>query len=243
MNDEQKQEIKERIFDHVLISGDVYVSSCVSESAVELKVEPENEISLYKRLIEYVLMHGENLQELFFNETYCYESCFIKDVKHFKESFSDVARFHSLFNHDKGDTSEFVVSFPFRLNFDNKEDVNNKFKDIISEHVISISDEQWSVYKSMALNDPSSMPDANFGRDFINTMSRQEFAKRNTISSFEYYHYIGRLLKMGEAIGEIDGSPVIYSENGYYLYWNEDTRYTLESWLTFPAFPREWLYP
>ncbi|ECL9996606.1 hypothetical protein CQ86_22400 [Salmonella enterica subsp. enterica serovar Enteritidis] len=49
------------------------------------------------------------------------------------------------------------------------------------------------------------------------------------------------LFKGAEAIGEIDGFQVFYNSRGFYFYWNEETKFLLESWLTYPSYPYGWL--
>jgi hypothetical protein len=127
MNDQQRKEISECIYDHVLISIDVFVSSAVTESAMQLKLDSDEDSSLYKRIIQYAVTHGEDLQELFCTEHYYYDSCFIFDVKHFRDSFSDEESITSLFNNPKGDAAEILISFPARVNYDNKEGISHEY--------------------------------------------------------------------------------------------------------------------
>lgn len=48
------------------------------------------------------------------------------------------------------------------------------------------------------------------------------------------------LLYKAEVIGEIDGYSVCFNSRGFYFYWNKETEYLLEIWLTFPAYPYGW---
>ncbi len=52
--------------------------------------------------------------------------------------------------------------------------------------------------------------------------------------------YVQNLNQLSKIIGDIDGYPVWFEDSGYYFYWNKETEYLLESWLTFPAYPYGW---
>lgn len=43
---------------------------------------------------------------------YEYMSCFVRDVAAFRSNFESEELLKPLFNHDKGDTVEFVISVP-----------------------------------------------------------------------------------------------------------------------------------
>ncbi|UBX30891.1 hypothetical protein [Arsenophonus apicola] len=71
---------------------------------------------LYDRISNYVLLHGEDLQGMFKDEKYLYMSCFIRDVRAFRNEFELEERLKPLFSLGKGDADEFVISFPSKLN-------------------------------------------------------------------------------------------------------------------------------
>ncbi|MGA6775100.1 hypothetical protein ACPEHQ_19740, partial [Escherichia coli] len=60
-------------------------------------------------------------------------------------------------------------------------------------------------------------------------------------NEFNKYEVLKPLFKGAEAIGEIDGFQVFYNSRGFYFYWNEETKFLLESWLTYPSYPYGWL--
>ena len=45
---------------------------------------------------------------------------------------------------------------------------------------------------------------------------------------------------LAKEIGNINGFNVWFNERGFYFYWNEETEFLIESWLTFPAYPYGW---
>ncbi|EEH0770583.1 hypothetical protein GRJ39_004819 [Salmonella enterica] len=63
-----------------------------------------------------------------------------------------------------------------------------------------------------------------------------------TVTSLTYVFVLLAFRPQGaEAIGEIDGFQVFYNSRGFYFYWNEETKFLLESWLTYPSYPYGWL--
>lgn len=261
MNDQQKKEISERVYDHLLISVDVFISSSTTESASQLKLSYDEDYSLYKRVFDYAVTHGQNFQELFCTEHYYYKSCFVFDIMRFRDFFSDEERISSLFYVDQqriislfknpeNHVAQILISFPDRVNYDNKEDFLKQFKKIVSSHVVTIEEYQWDFFESRALTGATvgsgfnmltgEIYDPEDDRNLILTLSRQDYATKNITSSFEPEAYVANLLTDAQVIGSIDDNPVLYSKRGYYLYWNKDSEYTIESWLTFPAYPVGW---
>ncbi len=105
------------------VSADIFVSSLMTESAAEVDiVVPDSDYrslqNLYDRLCQYAVMHGEDLQELFQTDSYQYMSCFIRDVESFVAEFGRENALKPLFNHGKGRTDEFLISFPGTHNSD-----------------------------------------------------------------------------------------------------------------------------
>ncbi|KOA68716.1 hypothetical protein [Pantoea sp. CFSAN033090] len=250
MNDQQKREISERVYDHLLISADAFTCSSMTESIAQLKLDYDVDSALYKRVSDYAVTHGRDLQELFATDHYNYKSCFIFDVSHFKDSFNDEERITSLFNHSDHKIAEILISFPERVNYDNKEELLKQFKEIVSAHVVTIEEYQWDFFESRALTGSTvgngfnivtgEMYDPEDDRNLILTLSRQDYVTKNITSSFEPEAYVANLLTDAQVIGTIGDHPVLYSKRGYYLYWNKDSEYTIESWLTFPAYPFGW---
>lgn len=122
-----------------------------------------------------------------------------------------------------------------------------KYIEIIQSHVLNIDDEIWSRYIYRALNGDivgngfniitGEFVNMNDERDNILKLPREEFVRENTTVDFEPDEFVNPLLSGGVKIGEIEGHDVLFNSDGYYLFWNKDTEYFLESWLTFPAYP------
>ncbi|CAI1172044.1 hypothetical protein [Serratia entomophila] len=239
----------------LLVSADFYVNPVMTESAAEVKiVVPDSDyqttLDLYDRLCQYALMHGEDLQSLFQTEKYKYISCFIHDVAAFKAEFESEDILRSLFNHGKGDTAEILISLPEELNYDGKSQIKNYFIDIIQKHVITIDEEKWQLFIDRAMTGQSVLGGINTkdGCDFnpddsrenIIKLPRPELVKKNITDAFEPEYYVNSLLNDAEKIGEILGYSVWFNPNGFYFYWNNETEFLLESWLTFPAYPYGW---
>ncbi|WP_323086498.1 hypothetical protein [Providencia alcalifaciens] len=98
-----------RILGGVLVSADIFTSPCVSESAAEVIISDPD---LYEKICHYAFLNGEDLQSLFQDDEYTYMSCFIRDVKAFQSAFENERVMKELFNHDKGNTDHFLISFP-----------------------------------------------------------------------------------------------------------------------------------
>ncbi|CAI1205999.1 Uncharacterised protein [Serratia ficaria] len=97
------------------IGGEVLVWDYLdnNEGIVQIGADVEiTESSLCERLSEYALLHGEDLQGMFKDEKYEYMSCFIRDVAGFKAKFENEEFLKPLFSHGKGETAEFLISFP-----------------------------------------------------------------------------------------------------------------------------------
>ncbi|HCA3439632.1 TPA: hypothetical protein MO340_004194 [Salmonella enterica subsp. salamae serovar 35:g,m,s,t:-] len=117
LNNNEKMRFEQRIKGELLVSADVYISMNVSESAVELRI---TEPALYERISQYAERYGEDLQGLFQTKKYQYMSCFIYDAIAFEEEFKNENALKPLFSHGKGETVEFLVSFPEIVNFDDE---------------------------------------------------------------------------------------------------------------------------
>lgn len=126
-NEIEKERFNKRVcVREVRVSADIFVSSLMTESAAEVDiVVPDSDCqtmqNLYDRLCQYAVMHGEDLQELFQAGSYQYMSCFIRDVESFVAEFGSENALKPLFNHGKGRTAEFLLSFPEVRNSDDGE--------------------------------------------------------------------------------------------------------------------------
>ncbi|HFP5291016.1 TPA: hypothetical protein ACHIEA_004602 [Escherichia coli] len=109
MTKHDKERFNKRIGGEVQISADIRVNDLMTEGAAYVTV---TESSLYERVCLYALQHGEDLQGMFKDEKYEYMSCFVRDVAAFRSNFESEEPLKPLFNHDKGDTVEFVISVP-----------------------------------------------------------------------------------------------------------------------------------
>ncbi|EJO8884972.1 hypothetical protein NUF17_003916 [Escherichia coli] len=109
MSESEKSRFHNRIRGVTLVSADIRISDFVTESAVYVTV---TDLSLYDRICQYVCRYGEDLQGIFKDEKYEYMSCFVRDVAAFRTEFENEEILKPLFNHNKGETVEFVVSFP-----------------------------------------------------------------------------------------------------------------------------------
>lgn len=123
MTESEKELFNKRIcVGHVLISADIYVTPVMTESAAEVGlIVPDDyyqkDLELYERLCNYVVLHSEDLQELFQTDKYIYMSCFVRDIEAFKMEFENEEMLKPLFNHGKGETAEFLISFPKAHNY------------------------------------------------------------------------------------------------------------------------------
>ncbi|EOM7383230.1 hypothetical protein ACMC57_004013 [Escherichia coli] len=104
-----KERFNKRIGGEVQISADIRINDFMTESATYVTI---TESSLYERICQYALQHGEDLQGMFKDERYEYMSCFVRDVAAFKANFESEEMLKPLFNHGNGDTVEFVISVP-----------------------------------------------------------------------------------------------------------------------------------
>jgi hypothetical protein len=256
MTESEKELFNKRIcVGHVLINADVYVTPVMTESAAEvgLVVPDDNyqkDLELYERICNYVVLHSEDLQELFQTDKYVYMSCFVRDTEAFKMEFENEEMLKPLFNHGKGETAQFLISFPEKVNYGDKEPVKKAFLDIIQKHVVTLDEVTWGNFEHRAFTGETvgfginshTMEHINFDkeRDTITKLSRKDFVASNLSYSFEDDFYVNPLLEGAQSIGEIDNHPVYFNSRGFYFYWNKRTEYFLESWLTFPAYPYGW---
>ena len=109
MTESDKERFNKRIFGEVLIYGYLSNDNGISNIGADIKI---TELHLYDRISQYVLQHGEDLQGMFKDEKYEYMSFFIRDVAGFKDEFENEAFLKPLFSHGKGETAEFLISFP-----------------------------------------------------------------------------------------------------------------------------------
>lgn len=98
-----------RILGGVLVSADIFISPCVSESAFEVTISDHD---LYEKISQYAFLNGEDLQSLFQDDEYAYMSCCIRDVKAFQSEFENEDSLKELFQHDKGSIDYYLISFP-----------------------------------------------------------------------------------------------------------------------------------
>lgn len=112
MTKHDKERFNKRIGGEVQISADIRVSDFMTEGAAYVTITESTESSLYERVCQYAVQHGEDLQGMFKDEKYEYMSCFVRDVAAFRSNFENEKLLKPLFNHDKGDTVEFVISVP-----------------------------------------------------------------------------------------------------------------------------------
>lgn len=225
----------------VRISAEVMVSALMTESVAEVDItvsDPDNVGDLYNRVCQYAIKHGEDYQSLFQTERYQYMSCLISDTKSFISHFANDEILKPLFNHGKGDATEFIVSFPDSYNYGGKDMIKKSFLDIIQEHVETIPTNVWGSFIERA------MSGVRFGdeidRNNIQKLSRKEFVASNLMDSFETKLYTDPLKIDSTKIGQINTHPVFFNSRGFYFYLNSDTKYLLESWLTYPAYPYGW---
>ncbi|ENA6313156.1 TPA: hypothetical protein MCA86_004987 [Klebsiella pneumoniae] len=66
------------------------------------------------------------------------------------------------------------------------------------------------------------------------------FLSLRNIKGLSLNYYVERLYSGAKEIGNINGFNVWFNERGFYFYWNEETEFLIESWLTFPAYPYGW---
>ncbi|EGX0284399.1 hypothetical protein ACQX6W_22045 [Salmonella enterica] len=247
MTESDKERFNKRIFGEALVSADIYIGEITTASAAEVNI---TESALYDRISQYALLHGEDLQGLFQTDRYLYMSCFIRDVTGFKAEFENEESLKPLFSHGKGETAEFLISFPEKSNYDDKDKVKKAFLDITQKHVDTLDELTWGNFEHRAFTggtvvcgiNPHTMERINIDdeRDKITKLSRKDFVASNLTDSFEVDFYVNPLFEGAQNIGEIDNYPVYFNSRGFYFYWNKETEYLLESWLTFPAYPYGW---
>ncbi|EBE5275249.1 hypothetical protein GV134_22460 [Salmonella enterica] len=256
MTESDKERFNNRIcVGHVLVSADIYVTPFMTESAAEVELTVPNDnyqkaMDLYDRICQFALLHGEDLQGLFQTSRYYYMSCFVRDIEAFKKEFEKEEELKPLFNHGKGKTAEFLISFPEKANYDDKEPVKKAFLEITQKHVDSLDELTWGNFEHRAFTggtvgfgvNPHTLERINFDdeRDKITKLSRKDFVASNLTDFFESDFYVNHLFEGAQKIGEIDNYPVYFNSRGFYFYWNKETEYLLESWLTFPAYPYGW---
>lgn len=106
MTKHDKERFNKRIGGEVQISADIRVSDLMTEGAAYVTITESTESSLYERVCQYALQHGEDLQGMFKNEKYEYMSCFVRDVAAFRANFESEDLLKPLFNHDVRSLSE-----------------------------------------------------------------------------------------------------------------------------------------
>jgi hypothetical protein len=243
MNELEKERFENKVcVGEILISSDAYSYPQISHSAAEIKlIVPEENydapLDLYYRLCHFSKIHGKDLQDSFHTDQYYYMSCFIHDVDAFKNEFSGDEQLKPLFNPDRGVIKKFIISFPKRTNYDGKEAIHKSFIEIIQSHVITIDDDLWKSYISRALTGDTEFECSMKERRCIQTLSRKNFVKKNIVCSFEPEYYVSPFIAGAVKIGAIDNHPVFFNPKGLYIYWNRETEYVLDSWLTYPAIP------
>ncbi|HGJ5880691.1 MAG TPA: hypothetical protein ACHBZ9_17020 [Arsenophonus nasoniae] len=109
MSESDKERFNMRIGGEVILWDYLKTEKVIEDIGVVITVKNAD---LYDRISHYVLLHGEDLQGMFKDEKYLYMSCFIRDVRAFRNEFELEEALKPLFNHGKGDASEFLISFP-----------------------------------------------------------------------------------------------------------------------------------
>ncbi|QBY46422.1 hypothetical protein QE197_22815 (plasmid) [Arsenophonus nasoniae] len=236
-NKSDKERFNTRIGREVILWDYLKTDKVIADIGIDITIKDPD---LYDRISNYVLLHGEDLQGMFKNEKYLYMSCFIRDVRAFRNEFELEERLKPLFSHGKGDAFEFVISFPEKMNFDEKDIIKSSFVNISQQHVLTINDVIWECFVHQTKN--GQIVDAQFEacRSNIDKYSRAELVNINLIDTFQPNSYVRQLLRGAEKIGNIDGRSVWFNPHGYYFCWDKETEYLLESWLTFPAYPIHW---
>ncbi|EAX9402770.1 hypothetical protein GZ353_004043 [Salmonella enterica] len=202
-------------------------------------------------LVIFANEHGRDLQSLFSRGGVNYQTCFCKitdgSFKVFLNSNKECDALRDFIT--SNDISEIEVSFPETTNYGDKELIKNSFINIIQEHVDTLDDVMWSGFVDRVFNGNSVCFEADHSlnekivneyRQNILRLSRKELVKCNLEGRFEAWDYVQNLNQLSKRIGDIDGYPVWFEDSGYYFYWNKETGYLLESWLTFPAYPYGW---
>ncbi|HDT1211794.1 TPA: hypothetical protein QHT45_004050 [Escherichia coli] len=247
MTKSDKERFSKRIIGDLIIWDYLKNDKDTTDIGEEVNI---TEPSLYERISEYAFLYGEDLQGMFKNDRYEYMSLFIRNVEKFRAEFENEELLKPLFNHGKGETAEFLISFPEKANYDNKEPVKKAFLNIIQTHVDTLDEVTWGNFEHRAFTGGTvgsginihTMEHINFDdeRDKITKLSRKDFVAFNLTDSFEVDFYVKSLFKDALEIGGIDNYPVYFNPRGFYFYWNKQTEYLLESWLTFPAYPYGW---
>lgn len=109
MTESDKERFNMRIGGEVIIWDYLKNENGTADIGADVKVI---ESFLYDRISQYAFLHGEDLQGMFKNERYEYMSCFIRDVAAFRTEFENEEMLQPLFNHDKGESAEYLISFP-----------------------------------------------------------------------------------------------------------------------------------
>ncbi|HGJ5864806.1 hypothetical protein [Arsenophonus nasoniae] len=109
MSESDKERFNMRIGGEVILWDYLKTEKVIEDIGAVITVKNAD---LYDRISHYVLLHGEDLQGMFKDEKYLYMSCFIRDVRAFRNEFELEEALKPLFNHGKGDASEFLISFP-----------------------------------------------------------------------------------------------------------------------------------
>lgn len=113
MPESDKERFSKRLVGEVRVSADIRIAgTTTTQNAAEVKI---TDPALYDRISQYALRHGEDLQSWRFRDSkYEYVSCFIRNVVAFRATFFDEEELKPLFNHGRGKTAEFLISFPER---------------------------------------------------------------------------------------------------------------------------------
>lgn len=109
MTEFERNLFKKKIHGEVLVSADIHVGGMSTESAAEVNI---TESGLCERLSQFAYTHGKDLQELFQSDRFIYMSCFVEDVDSFTQLFKDEEILKPVFEHGKGETCNFLLSFP-----------------------------------------------------------------------------------------------------------------------------------
>ncbi|EBM9948429.1 hypothetical protein S576_23640 [Salmonella enterica subsp. enterica serovar Give] len=117
MTESDKERFNGRIGREVIVWDYLKNDNGTADIGADVKI---TESLLYDRISQYALLYGEDLQGMFKNEKYEYISCFIRDVAAFRTEFENEEVLDALFNHGKGETVEYLISFPEKAIIDDR---------------------------------------------------------------------------------------------------------------------------
>lgn len=123
--------------------------------------------------------------------------------------------------------------------FTSRESID-QFKATVLEHLNArVSDEEWSCFREHAQDGQRVVGP---GCDF-EELSRAELVascfSESNLSIGDVL--VAKFKESAEVIGEIESAPVYYvRESGFYVWGQPDQGFTLDLWITWPAYPFGW---